>query len=280
MKPMERLWKPMKTIQRADCGKPMKNNPLTIYSNRRKFRSQTSDIFRQYGQMEKQRCEESRRRRKEVRRWERRKKMQVREKVGKLGFTVSFQWFVAQEGWKVGSLKRRVRSHVVRWEMKSCTPLWREAHSQVKSAKKLTVSDHFWKVAMSKKVHAVVARSTFPSQNAQSTPCPEHFLEAQMSKKCTLLWREARFQVKSEKTDGLGPLLEVAMSKKCTPCQSQNVQSTPCSEHFWKRTTLHCTYNYNHNYNATLHYTTLHYSYTTLLNITLDHYTSTIQLQK
>ena len=34
---------------------------------------------------------------------------------------------------KVGSLKRRVRSHVVRWEMsKKCTPLWREARFQVK----------------------------------------------------------------------------------------------------------------------------------------------------
>ena len=30
-------------------------------------------------------------------------------------------------------------------------------------------------VQMSEKVHAVVARSTFPSQNAQSTPLSDHF---------------------------------------------------------------------------------------------------------
>ena len=57
----------------------------------------------------------------------RRKKIQVREKVGQLRNTVFSQWFVAFEGRKVGSLKRRVRSYVVRWEMKSCTRLWRKA---------------------------------------------------------------------------------------------------------------------------------------------------------
>ena len=39
-----------------------------------------------------------------------------------------------------------------------------------------------------------------------------------MSKKCTPLWREAHFEVKSaKKTDGFGSLLEVAISKKWTP---------------------------------------------------------------
>ena len=42
-------------------------------------------------------------------------------------------------------------------------------------------------------------------------------LEADMSKKCTPLWREAHLEVKSEKTDGFGALFEVVMSKKCTP---------------------------------------------------------------
>ena len=51
--------------------------------------------FRQYGQMEKQRWEESERRRAEERRSEKRKsekkKMQVREKIGKSRITVFFQ---------------------------------------------------------------------------------------------------------------------------------------------------------------------------------------------
>ena len=44
----------------------------------------------------------------------RREKMQVRKKVGKSRNTVFFQCFVAPEGRKVGSLKRRVRRHLGR----------------------------------------------------------------------------------------------------------------------------------------------------------------------
>ena len=104
----------------------------------------------------------------------RRKKMQMREKVGKSRFTVFFQWFVAPEGRKVGSLKRRVRRHLARWEMKKCTPLWREAHFQVKMYKTHQCRTTFgsWDV---EKVHAVVARSTFPSENVQNTPMSDHF---------------------------------------------------------------------------------------------------------
>ena len=69
------------------------------------------------------------------------------------------------------------------------------------------------------KLHAVVARSTFRSQNVQNTPCSDHcsLLEVEMSKKCTRLWREAHLQVKKLKHLTFGPLLEVEMSKKCTP---------------------------------------------------------------
>ena len=104
----------------------------------------------------------------------RRKKMQMREKVGKSRFTVFFQWFVAPEGRKVGSLKRRVRTQLARWEMKKCTPLWREAHFQLKMYKTHQPRTTFgsWDV---EKVHAVVARSTFASQNVQNTPGPDHF---------------------------------------------------------------------------------------------------------
>ena len=126
------------------------------------------------------------------------------------------------------------------------------------------------------KLHASVARSTFRSQNVQSTP-GSGLLEVELSKKCTPLWREARFEVKMYKAQQVrttfihfwklscrksarrcgakhiskskctkhtssGPLLEVAMSKKCTPLwredarstfQSQNVKSIRGSDHFW-----------------------------------------------
>ena len=73
----------------------------------------------------------------------RRQKMQAREKVAKPRNTVFFQWFVAPAGRKVGSLKRRVRSRLGRWEMKNCTPLRREAHLQVKMYKTLHVRATF-----------------------------------------------------------------------------------------------------------------------------------------
>ena len=50
------------------------------------------------------------------------------------------------------------------------------------------------------KLHAVVARRKFPSQNVQNTPGVGPLLEVEMSKKCTPLLREAHFQVKMYKT--------------------------------------------------------------------------------
>ena len=44
----------------------------------------------------------------------RREKMQMREKVGKSQNSVFFQYFVAPDGRKVGSLKGRVRSQLAR----------------------------------------------------------------------------------------------------------------------------------------------------------------------
>ena len=52
---------------------------------------------------------------------------------------------MAPEGRKVGSLKRRVRSKLARWEMNNCTPLWREAYFQVETYK-TPGSDHFWEL--------------------------------------------------------------------------------------------------------------------------------------
>ena len=133
--------------------------------HRRKFRSQTSDNMDRW-KAEQGREKRKIRREKSRRERVRRKKMEMREKVVKSRNTVFFQWFVAPEGRKVGSLKRRVRSQLARWEMKNCTPLWREAHFEVKMYKTHRVRTTFgsWDV---EKVHAVVARSTFPSQNVK-----------------------------------------------------------------------------------------------------------------
>ena len=140
----------------------------------------------------------------------------MREKVGKSRFTVFFQWFVAPGGRKVGSLKRRVRSHLARGEMKSCTPLWREAHFEVKMLKTLGVRTTFgsWDV---EKVHAVVARSTFRSQNVKNTRSSDHFWKLRCRKSARRCGAKHISKWKCTKHTMLGPLLEVEMSKKCTP---------------------------------------------------------------
>ena len=326
----------------------------------------------------------------------RRKKMQMREKVGKSRNTVFFQWFVAPEGRKVGPLKWRVRSQLARWEMKNCitkhtsfgpllevamsksarrcgakhilkskctkhtrfgpllevemskkcTPLWREAHFEVKNVQNTPGSDHFWKLRCRKSVRRCGAKHILKSKCTKHqmfepllevrmlkkcTPLwrEAHFevkmyktphvrgcwksarrcgakhiskskctkrhmfaplLEVRMLKKCTPLWREAHFEVKMYKThvratfggsdvekvhgrcgakhiskskctkySSVGPLLEVEMSKKCTPLWRQNVQTTRGSDHFWR---FRCRFASRHNtteHYATLHSSTLHY---------------------
>ena len=142
--------------------------------------------------------------------------MQMREKVGNSRNTVFCQWFVAPEGRKVGSLKRPVRSQLARWEMKKCTLLWCGAHFQVKMYKAHHARTTFgsWDV---EKVDAVVARSTFRSQNVQNTPGSDHFWKLRCRKSARCCSAKHISKSKCIKHLSAGPLLEVAMSKKCTP---------------------------------------------------------------
>ena len=64
-------------------------------------------------------------------------------------------------------------------------------------------------------LHAVVARSTFPSQNVQNTPFSDHFWKLRCRKSARRCGAKHILKSKVLKTDGLGPLLEVQMSKKC-----------------------------------------------------------------
>ena len=231
---------------------------------RRKFRSQTFDNMDRW----KRRGGKSQRRerqKKQAQRRERarRKKMQAREKVEKSRNTVFFQCFVPPEGRKVSSLKRRVRSQLARWEIKNCTPLWREADLEINMLKTFQPRSTFGSWAV-EKVPAAVVLSTFPSQKAQSTPGPETFgswswdaekvhavaarstFRSQNAKttQCRTAFRSCIFEkmhpwrsrstfgcwdvekvhavvarsTKSKvlKTDGLGPLLDVQMSKNWT----------------------------------------------------------------
>ena len=178
------------------------------------------------------------------------------------------------------------------------------------------------------KLHAVVARSTFPSQNVQNTSASDHFwklrcrknarrcgakhiskvlktgglgplLEVEMSKKCTPLWREAHFEVKSVKnwrsrtTFGSWDVEKVHAIVARSTFPSQNVQNTPCSDHFWRfrcrksarrcgakhisksKCTKHHMFVPLLEVQMSLHYTTLHYTtlHSTILHYITLHYT-------
>ena len=129
--------------------------------------------------------------------------------------------------------------------MKKCTPLF-------KMYKTHQVRTTFGSCDV-EKVHAVVARSTFRSQNVQSTPFSDYFwklrgqksahrcgakriskskctkhtsfgtlLEVEMSKKCTLLWREAHFEVNMLKAPGVRTSFggsDALFARDCAPFQ-------------------------------------------------------------
>ena len=188
--------------------------------------------------------------------------------------------------------------------MKKCTPLWREAHFEVKMYKTHHCRTTFGSCDV-EKVHAVVARSTFRSQNVQNTPGTDHFgklrcrksarrcgakliskskctkhtrygplLEVEMSKKCTPLWREAHFEVKMYKTPhvrttfGGSDVEKVHAVVARSTFRSQNVKNTRGSDHFWR---FRCRFALHY---APLHYITQHYTttnYTTTLHYTPLH---------
>ena len=66
------------------------------------------------------------------------------------------------------------KAHHSRTMSKKCTPLWREAHFQVNMLKTPGVRTTFGGSDV-EKVHAVVARSTFRSQDVKSTRGSDHF---------------------------------------------------------------------------------------------------------
>ena len=117
--------------------------------------------------------------------------MQVREKVAKSHNTVFFQWFVAPEGRKVSLLKRRGAEPCIRDE----------------------------------KLHAVVGRSTFPSQNVQNTPTSDHFWKLWCRKCARRCGAKHISKSKYTKHTRFGPLLKVQMcfcvagARGSAPCQ-------------------------------------------------------------
>ena len=85
------------------------------------------------------------------------------------------------------------------------------------------------------KLHAVVARSTFRSQNVQSTPLSDHFWKLRCRKSARRCGAKHISKSKCTKHTSSGPLLavEIAVVARST-FRSQNVQNTSASDRFWK----------------------------------------------
>ena len=146
-----------------------------------------------------------------------------------------------------------------------------------------------------------MARSTFRSQNVQSTPAPDHFWKLRCRKSARRCGAKHISKSKCTKHTILGPVLEVKMSKKCTPlwreahfevkmCKTLGVRTTFGGSDVaspLRFTTLHyVTLHHTPLYYTTLHYATLHKTTTTTtqldyiplhsttLNFTTLHYTT------
>ena len=113
-------------------------------------------------------------------------------------------WLRSPEGRKVGSPKQRVRSHLARWEMKNWTRCGTKHMWKSKCREHLTFGPLSWDV---EKVHAIVARSTCPSQNVHARHSRSTFGSWHVEKVHAIVVRST--------------------------CPSQNVKNTTCSDYFW-----------------------------------------------
>jgi len=122
---------------------------------------------------------------------------------------------------------------------KKCTPLWHEAHFEVKMYKTHQLRTTFgsWDV---EKVHAVVARSAFRSQMFKTPGVWTTYLEVEMS-------------------------FRLAGARDCAPCQvSKTFKVLVAFSTTTTATLQYATLRYNYNYTnytfTTFHYTTFHYT--------------------
>ena len=166
---------------------------------------------------------------------------------------------------------------------KKCTPLWREAHFEVENVQKCTLwcEAHFqsrttfgsWDV---EKVHAVVARSTFPSQNVTKHTRGFGPLFVEKVTPCRSTFRSQNVKNMSFRC------FRVAGARDCAPCQKWAKRegfvavstTTTLHSNTLRHNSNYTTFHYNYNYTfTTFHYTTLHSTTTVTLHYTLHHTT-------
>ena len=102
-----------------------------------------------------------------------------------------------------------------------------------------SASDPFWKLRCRKSARRCGAKHISKSKCTKHTTCGP-LLEVAMSKKCTPLWHEAHFQVKMYKTPQPRTTFEGSDVEKVhavlarSTFRSQNVKNTRGLDHFWR----------------------------------------------
>ena len=245
--------------------------------------------------MEKQRWEESEKRREEERRSEKRKSQKKEDAGARKGSKAAIHYVFPMVCGSGGSKSRLAKAADAEpsGQMRDEELHAVVARSTCASEKANVITPHAQSIFGSwdeEKVHAVLARSTCRSQNVQNTPCPDHFwnlrckksarhcgtkhmskstwtehtssrplLEVETSKKCTPLWCEAHFEVKSAKKCRVRNTLDVQMSF----CMAGTRESAPGQkwekrESFVAVSTTHTTTLHSTPSQLQLHYITLH----------------------
>ena len=125
------------------------------------------------------------------------------------------------------------------------------------------------------KLHAVVARSTCPSQKCRKLTVSDHFWKLRCRKSARRCGAKQISKPKVYRADGFGPLLDVY--RFCFVWQVQGFctlsKVSIRREGFVPVSTTTTTLHYTTLHYTTLHYTTLHYTTTTTTLITSHHTT-------
>ena len=149
--------------------------------------------------MDKQRWEESERRRAKEERSEKIKSEKKEDAGARKGRKVAIHCVVPMmcaEGRKVGSLKRQVRGEMRDEKLHAVAARRKIAREKTKNT---WHSEHFWKLRCPKSARSCGMKHISKSKGTKHTMFGP-LLEVAISKKCTPLWCEAHFEVKTYKT--------------------------------------------------------------------------------
>ena len=112
----------------------------------------------------------------------------------------------------------------------NCTPLWREAHFEVKMYKTLQARTTFGSCDV-ENLHAAVARSTFSSQNVQNTACSDHFLKLRCGKNARRCSEKRILKSKCQKLRGTDHFLKFRCGKMARRCSEKHICKWKCTKH-------------------------------------------------